>query len=41
MESLYVQGRELEAKDLEWIRELIEAHRDWNRTKLSELGVAK
>src|SRR6516162_2663936 len=36
MESLYVQGRKLEAKDLEWIRELIEAHRDWNRTKLSE-----
>src|SRR5215475_6472253 len=36
MESLYVQGRKLEAKDLEWIRELIEGHRDWNRTKLSE-----
>lgn len=36
MESLYVQGRKLEAKDLEWIRELIEAHRNWNRTKLSE-----
>jgi hypothetical protein len=36
MESLYVQGRELEAKDLEWIRQLIEAHPRWNRTKLSE-----
>src|ERR1700746_778103 len=36
MESLYVQGRRLEAKDLQCIRELIEAHRDWNRTKLSQ-----
>ena len=36
MESLYVQGRELEAKDLEWIRQLIDAHPSWNRTKLSE-----
>jgi hypothetical protein len=36
MESLYVQGRELEAKDLEWIRQLIAAHPSWNRTKLSE-----
>ena len=35
MESLYVQGRELEAKDLEWIRQLIDAHPSWNRTKLS------
>ena len=36
MESLYVQGRELEAKDLEWIRQLIDVHPNWNRTKLSE-----
>ena len=36
MEPLYVQGRKLEAKDLQCIRELIEAHRDWNRTKLSQ-----
>jgi hypothetical protein len=36
MEPLYVQGRKLEAKDLQSIRELIEAHRDWNRTKLSQ-----
>jgi hypothetical protein len=36
MEPLYVQGRKLEAKDLEWIRDLIDAHRNWNRTKLSE-----
>ena len=35
MESLYVQSRTLEAKDLEWIRQLIDAHPDWNRTKLS------
>jgi hypothetical protein len=36
MEPLYVQGRKLEAGDLQCIRELIEAHRDWNRTKLSQ-----
>jgi hypothetical protein len=36
MESLYVQSRRLEAKDLQWIRQLIEAHPLWNRTKLSE-----
>jgi len=36
MEPLYVRGRKLEAKDLQCIRELIEAHRDWNRTKLSQ-----
>ena len=36
MEPLYVQGRKLEAKDLEWIRELIAAHPNWNRTKLSQ-----
>ena len=35
MESLYVQSRTLEAKDLEWIRQLIDAHPGWNRTKLS------
>src|SRR3981081_2737474 len=35
MESLYVQSRWLEAKDLEWIRQLIDAHPGWNRTKLS------
>lgn len=35
MEALYVQNRELEAKDLEWIRQLIEAHPSWNRTRLS------
>jgi hypothetical protein len=35
MESLYVQSRSLEAKDLEWIRQLIDAHPGWNRTKLS------
>src|SRR5467141_3781335 len=35
MESLYVQSRTLEAKDLKWIRRLIEAHPGWNRTKLS------
>jgi len=32
MESLYVQSRTLEAKDLGWIRQLIDAHPDWNRT---------
>ena len=35
MESLYVQSRRLEAKDLKWIRQLIKAHPDWNRSKLS------
>src|SRR5882762_7387838 len=35
MESLYVQSRTLEAKDLKWIRRLIDAHPGWNRTKLS------
>src|ERR1700757_2228779 len=35
MESLYVQSRTLEAKDLKWIRRLIEAHPGSNRTKLS------
>src|ERR1700752_352985 len=35
MESLYVQSRTLEAKDLKWIRRLIEAHTGWSRTKLS------
>lgn len=35
MESLYLQSRTLEAKDLEWIRQLIDAHPGWNRTKLS------
>jgi hypothetical protein len=35
MEVLYVQNRQLEAKDLEWIRQLIDAHPNWNRTKLS------
>ena len=35
MESLYVQSRTLEAKDLKWIRQLIDAHPGWNRTKLS------
>ncbi len=35
MESLYIQSRTLEAKDLKWIRQLIDAHPDWNRTKLS------
>ena len=35
MESLYVQSRTLESKDLEWIRQLIDAHPGWNRTKLS------
>src|SRR5260370_34989218 len=36
MESLYVQSRTLEAKDLKWIRRLIEAHPGWSRTKLSQ-----
>jgi Domain of unknown function (DUF4338) len=36
VESLYIQNRTLEAKDLKWIRELISAHPDWNRTKLSQ-----
>src|ERR1700741_3704674 len=36
MESLSVQSRTLEAKDLKWIRRLIDAHPGWNRTKLSE-----
>src|SRR6516164_4318089 len=36
MEPLYVQGRKLEAKDLEWIRRLIDAHPGWNRTRLSQ-----
>src|SRR6201989_2552055 len=35
MESLYVQSRTLEAKDLKWIRRLIEAHPGWHRCKLS------
>src|SRR5580700_2819145 len=35
MEALYVQSRTLEAKDLKWIRQLIDAHPGWNRTKLS------
>ena len=35
MESFYVQSRTLEAKDLKWIRRLIDAHPGWNRTKLS------
>ena len=35
MESLYVQSRQLEAEDLAWIRQLIDAHPSWNRTKLS------
>jgi hypothetical protein len=29
------QSRRLEARDLEWIRQLIDAHPGWNRTKLS------
>ena len=36
MESLSVQSRTLGAKDLKWIRRLIDAHPGWNRTKLSE-----
>src|SRR6516162_188923 len=36
MEPLYIQGRKVEAKDLAWIRELIDTHRSWNRTKLSQ-----
>jgi hypothetical protein len=36
MEPLYIRGRKLEAKDLQCILELIETHRDWNRTKLSQ-----
>jgi hypothetical protein len=35
MESLYVKSRTLEAKDLKWIRRLIDGHPGWNRTKLS------
>ncbi|MEA3146490.1 MAG: hypothetical protein QOI53_2002, partial [Verrucomicrobiota bacterium] len=35
MESLSIQSRTLEARDLEWIRQLIDAHPGWNRTKLS------
>jgi hypothetical protein len=35
MELLYVQSRTLEAKDLKWIRRLIDGHPGWNRTKLS------
>jgi hypothetical protein len=35
MEPLHVQSRTLEAKDLRWIRRLIDAHPGWNRTKLS------
>src|ERR1700719_4078187 len=35
MESLSIQSRTLGAKDLEWIRQLIDAHPGWNRTKLS------
>src|SRR6202011_1935961 len=36
MESLYIQSRKLEGEDLEWIRQLIDAHPNWNRTKLSQ-----
>src|SRR6202022_3415478 len=35
MGRLYMQSLTLEAKDLEWIRQLIDAHPGWNRTKLS------
>ena len=35
MESSHVQSRTLGAKDLKWIRRLIDAYPDWNRTKLS------
>src|ERR1700688_4331311 len=35
MESLSIQSRTLEATDLEWIRQLIDAHPGWNRTQLS------
>jgi hypothetical protein len=36
MESLYVQSRQLEPEDLQFIRRLIDAHPGWNRTKLSQ-----
>ena len=33
---LYIQRRRLDLEDLEWIRQLIDSHPDWNRTKLSQ-----
>ncbi|MFM8763579.1 MAG: hypothetical protein ACKOEZ_01910 [Spartobacteria bacterium] len=36
MESVMVmQGRELKASDIEGIRGLLQAHPEWNRTRLS------
>ncbi|MFM8763366.1 MAG: hypothetical protein ACKOEZ_00815, partial [Spartobacteria bacterium] len=36
MESVMVmQGRELKPSDIEGIRELLQAHPEWNRTRLS------
>jgi len=32
---MVIQGRELKSSDIEWIRSLLEAHPDWNRTRLS------
>ena len=36
MGSLYLQSSQLETGDLEWIRQLIDSHPDWSRTKLSQ-----
>jgi hypothetical protein len=33
---LYLQSCQLDTEDLEWIRQLIDSHPDWTRTKLSQ-----
>ena len=33
--GMVIQGRKLKSSDIEWIRSLLEAHPDWNRTRLS------
>jgi hypothetical protein len=33
---IYIQSYQLDTEDLEWIRQLIDSHPDWNRTRLSQ-----
>src|SRR2546423_4923724 len=35
MQTLYIQGRYLAPEQLDWIRDLIAAHPDWGRSRLS------
>jgi len=35
-ESMIIQGRDIQAADIDLIRDLISQHRDWGRTRLSE-----